>query len=70
MSAKSPERTFTLAEAAEYLRVSEKQAAEYIKDGVMDARKQTVKLAAFKLGRRWRVTDQAMADFLAALAVA
>lgn len=47
--------TYTLAEVAEILKVTRRTVYSYVKDG---------KIPATKVGRQWRVTEQALKEFL------
>lgn len=48
-------KTYTLVEVAEILKVTRRTVYNYIKAG---------KLPAVKVGYQWRVTEQALKDFL------
>ncbi len=46
---------YTLAEIAEQLQITRRTLYSWVKEG---------KLPAVKLGRQWRVSEEALADFL------
>lgn len=48
-------KTYTLTEVADALKVTRRTLYNYIKEG---------KLPAVKVGSQWRVTDQAIKEFL------
>lgn len=48
-------KTYKLDEVAQVLKVTRRTIYNYVKDG---------KLPAVKVGSQWRVTDQALRDFL------
>ncbi len=48
-------KTYTLAEVAEILKVTRRTVYNYVKGG---------RLTATKIGAQWRVTEQALKDFL------
>lgn len=48
-------KLYTLEEVMEFLHTSRRTLYRYIKDG---------KLKAVKIGGRWKVTDEALKDFL------
>ena len=47
--------TYTLVEVAEILKVTRRTVYNYVKDG---------KIPATKVGHQWRVTEQALKEFL------
>jgi excisionase family DNA binding protein len=51
----SNDKTYTVREIADYLRVSEKTLRKYITDG---------ELQAYKLDRQWRITKEQLDTFL------
>ena len=47
--------TYTLTEIADILKVSQKTVYRYVRDG---------KIPATKVGRQWRITEQALKEYL------
>ena len=55
MANRKPIRVYTLDEVAEVLKITRRTLYTYVKEG---------KLKAVKIGREWRVSEDALQDFL------